>query len=320
MRAYSVHQLATRTAILLGSGNPLVRFRLRAECRRYGAELNFLDGAIDVCKRGRAIRISSKHFVYAKDMARSFESYFAQVIPTETKGQLLVDYSHPRVQRYAKTGLEFELASFPEEAEAIEDYFRWYRPKQGDIVFDVGAYCGVSSYYFSNCVGADGKVYAFEPDPISYGLLRRNIDRHSLNNVVPLQLAIAGSSGELEFCSEGTLGSSLSRQMSRATVGSVERVPSMSFEDACRRYGVPSFAKIDIEGSEIEVLSSARSFLPRQSIHFVLDTNHWVNGVRTNAAVEALFADCNYVSESSDESGFMTTWARKRESEKDATG
>jgi hypothetical protein len=99
--------------------------------------------------------------------------------------------------------------------------------------------------------------------------------------------------------------------MSRATVGQIKEVPTVSFQDACDRYGLPSFVKMDIEGSEIEVLASARSLLAEHSIQFVLDTNHWVNGVRTSSVVGAFFADRGYVSESSTEYGFMTTWARK---------
>ena len=96
-------------------------------------------------------------------------------------------------------------------------------------------------------------------------------------------------------------------------------MPTISWEDACQQYGVPAFAKIDIEGSEIQVLASARSFLSKHSTQFVLDTNHWVDGVRTNKAVERLFAECGYVAESSDEFGFMTTWARKGDSHKNTS-
>jgi FkbM family methyltransferase len=222
-----------------------------------------------------------------------------------------VDYSYPHLQQYSKGNLEFELASFPEEEEAIDSYFRWYRPKPGDTVFDMGAYCGVSAYHLSKFVGPKGRVYAFEPDPISYSLLQRNIERHALCNVVPLQVAVAGSDGRAQLCSEGALGSFLSGRMTRATVGHLEEVPTVSLRSACERYGVPAFAKIDIEGSEIEVLSSSRDFLREHSIQFVLDTNHWVNGALTCSKVEAIFADCGYEAESSEKCGFMMTWARK---------
>ena len=44
--------------------------------------------------------------------------------------------------RYARSGLLFEMSGVPEEPVAIEDYFRWYRPSTGEVVFDVGAKCG----------------------------------------------------------------------------------------------------------------------------------------------------------------------------------
>jgi hypothetical protein len=176
------HYQLTRLAIALGPDNPISRLVLRP-----------------------------KNWIYAPSIAASFESYFDQVEPTPRGRSLVVDYSGPRLQKYRSSGLEFDINSFPEEDSAIEDYFHWYRPKEGDIVFDIGAYCGVSTYFFSRSVGESGHVYSFEPDASSYALLLRNIDRHQLRNVTPLQLAVAATSGEAEFNQEGTLGSVLSK-------------------------------------------------------------------------------------------------------------
>ena len=286
------------------------RLAMRIACARHGARLSFVGDRIDVSKDKRTIRIAMRHFAYAQDMSRSFEHYFGQIVPMGAKGRLLVDYSHPHLHRYVASGLEFELSSFAEEVAAIEGYFRWYRPKPGDIVFDLGAYCGVSSYYFSQMVGSTGKVYAFEPDPLNFSLLQRNIARHSLTNVFAIPAAVSASSGFADFFSEGALGSTLSEHSSRVPSGEISRVKTITFEQACETYGVPAFAKIDIEGAEVAVLVAAAEFLTAHSIHFTLDTNHLVDGKLTNRSVEALFASCGYDVESSDEFGFMTTWAR----------
>ena len=258
----------TQLIIRMGPSSPLVRAILRFRCR--GASLKFRNGKVNVCVGNRIIRIAEKHFPYAADMAANFETYFSQVNPEQQGPNQVVDYSAPRLQRYSN-GLAFEIASMPEETEAIESYSRWYRPKAGDTVFDMGAYCGVSTYLFSKCVGPSGRVFAFEPDPTSYSLLQKNIARHQLDNVFTLPLAIAGETSTAAFSSEGTMGSTLKRHSSRVTLGSIETVKTISLADACAEYGVPAFAKIDIEGSEVEMLLASERFLRENDIQFALD-------------------------------------------------
>lgn len=305
------HYLLTRLAIAIGPGNPLVRTALRRQCATSGVAVEFSSAAVDLVKSEQVIRISAKNWLYAPSIAASFDAYFRQVEPTREGSSLVVDYSGPRLHKYRSSGLEFEINSFPEEDSAIEDYFHWYRPNEGDVVFDLGAYCGVSTYAFSKCVGKSGRVISFEPDASSYALLLRNIDRHRLQNVTPLQLAIAATSGEAQFHQEGTLGSVLSRHSPRATTGTVSKVKTIHFSAACEQFGLPAFVKMDIEGSEIEVLEQCKEFLKSNDIQFALDTHHWVDGIRTTQQVERIFAECGYETASSDASGFWTTWARQ---------
>lgn len=304
---FARHKL-TQLAIWIGPHNPLIRFALRRSCRP--ASLAFGPLYLDICRDHRVIRIAAKHFPYAKDMVRYFDSYFSQVVPQRCGTNLLVDYSGPKLQTYPN-GLQFEISSIPEEAEALESYFYWYRPKPADTIFDIGAYCGVSTYHFAKAA-SEGKVVAFEPDPINYALLVRNIERHQLSNVIPVRSAIAGQSGTSAFSSEGTMGSLLERHSSRATLGSIETIQTLSFEDACQGYGVPDFAKVDIEGSEIEMLGAAQQFLREHPVHFALDTNHRMATKEelTASTVEKLFRECGYEAHSSAEFGYMTTWAR----------
>jgi FkbM family methyltransferase len=153
-------------------------------------------------------------------------------------------------------------------------------------------------------------VYAFEPDATSYALLVANIARHQLLNVTPLQLGVAGTTGRAAFLAEGTLGSVLSRHSSRATMGTVSDVETITLAEACDRFGVPAFVKMEIEGSEIEVLDSARGLLRGTSIQYALDTDHQIDGKLTTANVEKIFRESGYETLSSDSSGFQTTWAR----------
>jgi hypothetical protein len=93
---------------------------------------------------------------------------------------------------------------------------------------------------------------------------------------------------------------------------SVPSKPSktISFPEACKRYGVPAFAKIDIEGAEIEMLLASQDFLRKNPIQFALDANHRIDGKLTTPRVEQLFRECGHESETSADFGSMTTWAR----------
>jgi FkbM family methyltransferase len=306
----TLHYQLTRVALALGPTNPIVSLLTRRAVARHGVGVSVGAQAVDLRRDRRILRIAQAQWPYAPSIAASFDSYFGQVEPAVVGDTLVVDYSRPRLQTYRSSGLAFEIASFPEEDTAIADYFRWYEPQAGDLVFDLGAYCGASTYAFAKAVGPTGRVIAFEPDALSYSLLVRNIARHELDNVTPVRAAIAGSTGSGAFNQEGTLGSVLARHSPRATTGRSDTVETLSLTDACARFGVPAFAKIDIEGSEVEVLESSRELLRSHPIQLALDTHHLLDGVRTTNAVERILIECGYETLSSDASGFWTTWAR----------
>jgi len=285
---------------------------INRKCQEFEASLTDQGSYLSLRKGDREMRLALRHFVYAPTLAERFDLYFDDLVPAVIDGRKVLDYSHPGIlHTYLRSGLQFQLASFPEEEEAIQGYFQWYTPKLGDTVFDIGAHCGVSSYHFAKLVGSTGRVIAFEPDPVNFSLLLSNIERHKLDNILPLQIAIAGCRGEASFSSEGTIGSVLTRNSSRSSVGNVVMVKTVTLEDAFREWGPPQFCKIDIEGSEIEVIDSAREFLKSHQprCEFALDTDHLVDGSVTDKRIELLFREAGYESTSSS-SGPKTTWAR----------
>ena len=301
--------------IRIGPSNSFMRIAaslvINVMAREHKTKVIFSSQHIDIIKEKKIIRLNPKHWIYALSLSKDFSAYVDCVEPQKINNYELVDYSKVHLQKFKLSGLEFEVASFPEEEKAILDYFKWYTPQKGDTVFDLGANCGLSVYYLSKSVGESGKVYAFEPDPINFEILLRNIKRHGLDNVIPHPKAIASENGFLEFFSEGTIGSTLARQSNRTTTGKILNVESISLQNACYIYGVPSFIKMDIEGAEIEVINASRELLQKNSIHFAIDTNHYKNGILTCLEIEKIFSECGYEVSTSSESGFATTWARK---------
>lgn len=69
--------------------------------------------------------------------------------------------------------------------------------KPGMVVFDIGAHIGYFTVLFSKLAGADGKVYAFEPDNGNFILLEKNTKKRK--NVKIYRQAIADRTGGLTF-------------------------------------------------------------------------------------------------------------------------
>jgi len=290
--------------------NPVLLTILNWVVRKHKVRIKADEDHVALVKDTRCIRINPRHWVYVPTLAGMFDIYFKQVVPDKENGFLTVDYSGPKIHRLTRSGIDMEMASFPEEEEFIEDYFQWYRPRQGDLVFDLGAHCGCSAWHIAKKVGGQGKVIAFEPDGLNYAILLRNIERLNLDNVVAVRAAISDTIGKETFYAEGTIGSTLAKNSSRDTVGEAQTVETLTIEEACRRYGIPQFIKIDIEGAELDVIKQARDFLAVNRIPLGIDTNHWVGGALTNSRIESLLGASGYETRSSGQTGAMMTWAR----------
>ena len=273
-------------------------------------------------KDNRSMLLAPCHFVSVPHLSKNFDVHFNAVVAESggakpggatrdgTEHNRVIDFSRPRTHIHKTTGVPFEISGFAEEDGAAESYCRWYKPQPGDCVFDAGANCGVSTYYFSKLVGPRGRVIAFEPDRVNRSLLLRNLNRHNLENVTVVDAALAASTGHTSFYCEGTTGSCIERCSPRGTPGVVDVVSTISLRDAFLRWGVPNLCKIDIEGAEVEVIAAAGELLRTTKTHLALDTSHTIAGQLTAPAIESLLRSYGFEVESAPVSGMMTTWAR----------
>src|SRR3989344_942009 len=71
--------------------------------------------------------------------------------------------------------------------------------KEGDTVLDIGANIGYYTLIFAKLVGPRGKVYAFEPDPKNFSLLKKNIKINSYDNVVLINKAISDKTEKIKL-------------------------------------------------------------------------------------------------------------------------
>lgn len=132
---------------------------------------------------------------------------------------------------------------------------------QGDIVWDIGAHHGYVTLLASTRVKAGGWVYAFEPSQRNARILERHVQWNRHGNVSIHRCALASYTGRARF------GGGTTSKMHSLGRGE-EEVPVCTAESLVRSGTVrsPTFIKIDVEGSEAEVLAGALSVLPSSAL------------------------------------------------------
>ncbi len=263
----------------------------------------------------RQMVLQQSQFNLVPIMLECYGEFFESLEAVKSGDGLVLDFSRPAFHCYKKSGIGFHFPGIPED-DSIGAYTFRYTPKTGDVVFDVGAHAGMTTYFLSQLVGPSGRVVAFEPDESNYSYLLRNIEYHGLSNVYPVKKAMDRNTANALFNMDGTMAAGIAEYLVYPKTGKCKTVETISFVDACGQFGTPAFAKFDIEGAELAVLESALPFLREQSVHLAFDSYHRLReGTFTWESIEAMLRSIEYECETSDQFGQMFTWAHAKRRE-----
>jgi FkbM family methyltransferase len=143
-----------------------------------------------------------------------------------------------------------------------ELYEKALRP--GMIVVDGGAHIGLYSLLAAQRIGANGKVFAFEPDPYNFQCLVFNITKNRCSNVIPIQKALHNTVGIASlYRSSSTISSSLFNRKGVRKL-TITSVPVTTLDKALQGLAINSILiKLDIEGSEPLALQGMSNILQR---------------------------------------------------------
>jgi FkbM family methyltransferase len=140
--------------------------------------------------------------------------------------------------------------------------------RPGMKVIDAGANIGVYSLLAAQCIGSEGKVWAFEPSESTYGLLLDNLALNDVRTVRATRLALGDARGHLTLRCQNGFGD-LYRHLDysgHANVGDrVETVEVSTLDEFAAASGIDTidFFKIDVEGGEYHLLKGSGQLLSR---------------------------------------------------------
>ncbi len=158
---------------------------------------------------------------------------------------------------------------------AIDMYFEIFQKKHyttlpefsgrnDKIILDIGANEG---YYVLKMKENNPrlKIFAVEPNPIAFKILRKNIESNGLKDVIPINKAVSLKKGRIAFqivdeiSTIGSVKISLENKpwLEKSRIREI-RVPSVTLSGLFRERGIKSvdIMKMNIEGSEADMLKS----------------------------------------------------------------
>jgi len=138
--------------------------------------------------------------------------------------------------------------------------------KPGDVAVDIGAHIGFFTMQMAAAVGADGRVYAFEPFDANADLLERSILENAFDDRIFFRRAAVGAApgrAALTFPVEtlNSGGAYLLREGTAPLAGNLTKeVPVVALDALDLRRPV-TFIKMDVEGAEPQVVRGAAKIL-----------------------------------------------------------
>ena len=155
------------------------------------------------------------------------------------------------------------LGSF--EAEKQIAISKFLRP--GQTFYDIGANTGFFTLLGARCVGASGRVVAVEPLPRNIEMMEKHIAINDISNVLVVGKAISNFVGTARFSVEGYATSKISEE--GQTTVEVTTLDALVEEIG----SPPDLVKIDIEGTEIDLLRGGKKVLGKFRPVIILDVH-----------------------------------------------
>ncbi len=171
---------------------------------------------------------------------------------------------------------EFKSNAFAIVNADTELFTQEYKPKKGDVILDIGAGVGTSTLIFSQMVGKNGKVIAFEPDSDSHRRITKLVKLLKIKNTEIHQVGVYDETTFLTLYKDGDVGSANS--IFRKDFAVTQQIAVTTLQEFLEKHGIKqvNYLKMNIEGSEHHALRGLGSFINKVD-HFVIACHDFVD-------------------------------------------
>lgn len=144
--------------------------------------------------------------------------------------------------------------------------------KKGMNVLDIGGNLGYFAIISSFLVGDSGKVYSFEPDPINFKVLNKNLKINKIQNVLPVNKCVNNEEGIFKFYIHPKIHSchSLFKTDSGKSIDVEAIILNKMFKTDNTIF---HFIKMDIEGAEINALMGMDNVIKNGTKYLLIEVN-----------------------------------------------
>jgi FkbM family methyltransferase len=194
-----------------------------------------------------------------------------------------------------KGGMGFLPAAFLSrpQNQPEEDFLRSL-DLAGKVVYDIGAFHGIMTLFFSRQAKA---VVAYEPHPANFRRLQENINLNRLGNVTAFNRGIGECEGVIELAcdprmpgaasGDPAIGLQLRNSLPDAQTMRIGVYP-LDHEVERHNFPLPDLVKIDIEGMELSALRGMKNLLAAQRPQLYLEMHGATESEKERKAVEIL--------------------------------
>ncbi|AKH20847.1 FkbM family methyltransferase [Sedimenticola thiotaurini] len=162
------------------------------------------------------------------------------------------------------------LNDFTYSFERRKELAAMFRPQNGEVCIDIGAYHGYGTMRLAQLVGDEGKVIAFEADSDSAAILSKNIEANRFRNIRVINHAVSDHKGKETIYRLGTTANSLNHDVLSNVCDAMphtEEIDVNTVDNILGGQGIHhcNHVSITINGAEPEALVGMRDLLTRST-------------------------------------------------------